>query len=261
MNACIMATHTHIPRNDLSPRSPTFADSAIDTDSGTDTENDVDAAPRIPRRIPFSDENHSQKTPEPQAVATQGIAERLAELAQRASSEGSSLSEDNTVVLRCLDILERTVSSPGLPGPGPAIKTGEDGESASASESDPRATFAREIAKYRPHSSTTTSTHSFQRSHGAPSPSTIQGTPVPVLGPASAEAALHLYSEPQSEPKSQSQQQTQLQLQHLLDQISALGDDLAARRNESSHIHELFALRCRGLERSVDVLRAEVREL
>lgn len=258
-----MTTHTHIPRNDLSPRSPTFADSAIDTDSGTDTENDVDAAPRIPRRILLSNENHSQKTPEPQAEATQGIAERLAELAQRASSEGSSLLEDNAVVLRCLDVLEMTVSSPGLPGPGPAINTGEDDES--ASESDPRAIFAREIARYRPHSSTTTTTRSFHRSRGAPSPSTIKGTPVPVPvpGPVSVEAALHLQSEPQpqSEPKSQPRQQSQLQLQHLVDQISALGDDLAARRNESSHIHELFALRCRGLERSVDVLQAEVGEL
>lgn len=258
-----MTTHTHIPRNDLSPRSPTFADSAIDTDSGTDTENDADAAPRIPRRILLSNESHSQKTPEPQAVVTQGIAERLAELAQRASSEGSSLSEDNTVVLRCLDVLERTVSSPGLPGPGPAIKTGED--DGSVSESDLRATFAREIARYRPHSSTTTSTRSFHRSRGAPSPSTIQGTPVsvPVPSPVSAETALHLQSEPQpqSEPKSQPQQQSQLQLQHLVDQISALGDHLAARRNESLHIHELFALRCRGLERSVDVLQAEMGEL
>ena len=60
-----------------------------------------------------------------------------------------------------LEILERRVSSPGLPGPGPAIKPGEDDGSASESgfesESDPRASFAREIAKYRPHSPTMTS--------------------------------------------------------------------------------------------------------
>ena len=248
-----MTTHAHLPRNDHSPLSPTFADSAIDTD--TDTDNDVDVNAQQLPQIPFSVE--VQKAPELQAVATatierQEVAERLAELAQRVSSlseeeeEGTAVSED---VVRCLEILERTLPPPDESGHATKEGYGDD-EDEHEDEPDPRAAFVQEIAKHRrrPRSypSTTTTTRSFHRSCGAPSPSTIQEVP------ARAQA-----TDPQPSP----QPQPQLQLQHILDQITALNHDLTARRNESSHVYELFTRRCQGLERSVAVLQEEVREL
>lgn len=248
----IMTTHAHLPQNDHPPLSPTFADSAIDTD--TDTDNDVDVNAQQLPRIPFSGE--VQKAPELQAVATtttierQEVAERLAELAQRVSSlseeeeEGTAVSED---VVRCLEILERTLPPPDESGHATKEGYGDDED-----EPDPRAAFVQEIAKHRrrPRSypSTTTTTRSFHRSWGAPSPSTIGEVP------ARAQA-----TDPQPSP--QPQPQPQLQLQHILDQITALNHDLTARRNESSHVYDLFTRRCQGLERSVAVLQEEVREL
>lgn len=156
------------------------------------------------------------------------LAARLAKLAMNARKsdngiESRSFSKSDTAILhRCLNTIENTLSLPD-----------DD-------DSDPRSTLTQEITKHRPQSLNLTPHY--------PSPPSTVAEPSP-------SAASHT-AEPRSEPHP-----TGSQLTAILEEVTALGNELHRRRRETFHIYELFTQKCQGLERRVAGLEGEVREL
>lgn len=218
-------TH-HSQNHDNDPLSPSFADSGIDMV--------LEAELQLPQTQMQTQTSEAPTEPDTNfddgetGTESLHLAARLAKLAMNARKsdngiESRSFSKSDTAILhRCLNTIENTLSLPD-----------DD-------DNDPRSTLTQEITKHRPQSLNLTPHY--------PSPPSTVAEPSP-------SAASHT-AEPRSEPHP-----TGSQLTAILEEVTALGNELHRRRRETFHIYELFTQKCQGLERRVAGLEGEVREL
>lgn len=216
----------HSQNHDSDPLSPFFADSGIDMELETELQ--------LPQTQ--TQTQTSEAAPEPDTELDHGeteteslhLAARLAKLAMNARKNDNGIKSrsfsksDTAIIHRCLNTIENTLSLPD-----------DD-------DNDPRPTLTQEITKHRPQSLSLIPHY--------PSPPSTAAEPSP--------SAVSHTAESRSEPHP-----TGSQLTTILEEVTALGNELDRRRRETSHIYELFTQKCQGLERRVAGLEDEVREL
>lgn len=217
----------HSQNHDSDPLSPSFADSGIDMELETElqlpqTQTQTQTSEAAPEPDTEIDDSET-------GTESLHLAARLAKLAMNArkSDNGTgsrSFSKSDTAILhRCLNTIENTLYLP------------EDDD-----DNDPRPTLTQEITKHRPQSLNLTPHY--------PSPPSTVAEPSP--------SAVSHTAEPKSEPHP-----TGSQLTAILEEVTALGNELDRRRREAFHIYELLTQKCQGLEQRVAGLEDEIREL
>lgn len=216
----------HSQNHDNDPLSLSFADSGIDME--------LEMELQLPQTQTQTQTSEAPTGPDTEVDGGETrtdslhLAARLAKLAINArkgdnGAKSRSFSKSDTAILhRCLNTIENTLSLPN-----------DD-------DNDPRPTLTQEITKHRPQSLNLTPHY--------PSPPSTVAEPSP-------SAASHT-TEPRSEPHPSGSQLTAI-----LEEVTALGNELHMRRREAFYIYELFTQKCQGLERRVSGLEGEVREL